>query len=233
MGQGNRHFKPLVIIIIIILIFVVFFIVKIFNMSKNISQFDNSDWLDNQELKASLQASYTPELQKIVEGQDNYWLGTDQPQITIVGFSDFACSHCRSSYTTIRQLGVEYKDKIKIIFRDRPAFDYSMNLAMAAQCAGEQGKFWAMHDKLFQNQSAELGATAQDLGNLAQQVGVEMASFADCYNSKKYLDKIKQNFQDSENLNVAGTPTWFVNGQKIEGNVPLADWQALLNKLID
>jgi protein-disulfide isomerase len=156
---------------------------------------------------------------------DNFWLGSAKPDITIVEFADFSCPYCRKSYAKIRELGIRHKDKVKIIFRDFPVReDFSMNLAMAGRCAGEQGLFWPMHDRLYQGTSI----TGNDqLYALAGQAGTDMKRFDDCFKKEKYMDAIKKDYLAGEKLGVTGTPTWFVNGRKIEGDVPLAVWEEI------
>ncbi|MFC1678577.1 DsbA family protein, partial [Patescibacteria group bacterium] len=120
------------------------------------------------------------ETQKLIEGsEDNYWLGSPDPKLTIVEFGDFACPFCQKSFPTIRELSVKHKDKIKIIFRDFPVtHEHSLVLSLAARCAGEQGLFWVMHDKLFLNQ----GVSREDeLVELAKQVGADTKRFQTCF----------------------------------------------------
>ncbi|PIV50690.1 hypothetical protein CO115_00350 [Candidatus Falkowbacteria bacterium CG_4_9_14_3_um_filter_36_9] len=165
--------------------------------------------------------------QKIAEGGDNYWFGSANPEITIVEFSDFACPYCEQSYSKIRQISLKYKNEVKLIYRDFPLRQaYSIDLAMAGRCAGEQGLFWLMHDKLFQNQGVN---TADELIKLANQIGADINKFTGCLNGKKYAFAIQKDIADAEKLEVSGTPTWFVNGNKIEGDLPLDLWEEIIN----
>ena len=163
-----------------------------------------------------------------IEGKDNYWIGSARPKITIVEFGDFACSHTKKSFSKIREIGIKYKNNVKIIFRDMPLQKNSLDLAMAGRCAGEQGLFWLMHDKLFQNQGVN---EKNDLIELANQIGGDTSKFTNCLNSQKYIKQIQKDFSDGEELGVKGTPTWFVNGVKIEGDVPLGVWEDIIKKL--
>src|SRR5680860_153856 len=102
---------------------------------------------------------------------DNYWLGSDKAPITIVEFGDFACPYCEESFPVIREISLKYKNDIKYIWRDYPVVqDYSALLALGGRCAGEQGRFWLMHDKLFQNQGVN---TIEGLTSLANQIGAD------------------------------------------------------------
>lgn len=160
---------------------------------------------------------YTAEMQRKVEGQSNFWQGSANPKVTVVEFSDFSCPLCKNSFTKIREIGLKYKKDVKIIYRDFPVFEHSLDLALSANCAGEQGLFWLMHDKLFQNQGVY---ESPQLLELANQIGADIEKFDDCLTSKKYLKQIQENFTDGQNLGVTGTPTWFINGVKIAGDIP-------------
>lgn len=166
---------------------------------------------------------------KKIEGENNYWIGSANPKITIVEFADFNCHFCKNSFPTIRELGLKYKDSVKIIFRDMPLLDGSVDLALAGRCAGEQGLFWPMYDKLYLNQGID---SLEKLYGLANQIGVETERFQTCFKSKKHLSQITKNFSDGEDLGVKGTPTWFVNGIKIEGDVPYNTWEEIIGQFL-
>jgi protein-disulfide isomerase len=158
-------------------------------------------------------------LKEIVMGNDdNYWIGSSKPLITIVEFADFSCPYCKESFPKIREISKKYKNQVKIIFRDYPVLsDNSFELAMAGRCAGEQGLFWVMHDKLFLNQGV---STAEELLDLARQIGADEARFKKCFEGRKYNDAIKKDYDDGVKLEISGTPTWYVNGTRVEGNIP-------------
>ncbi len=200
---------------LILALLVVSFVMSIFSRSDRIKQGDYS----LQGTSAPATTEYTNAQKILTEGTNNYFLGSKEPVLTIVQFSDFACPFCKASFPGIREMGLKYNDKVKIIFRDWPGHTYSLPLATGAYCAGEQGKFWEMHDKLFQNQSDTFGSDKNQIAVLAQQLGIYNEQFQKCFDSKKYIPQIRQNFVDSETLGVKGTPTWFFNGQKVEGAI--------------
>lgn len=176
-----------------------------------------------------IDSTYDEKTRLQVEGQNNPSFGSENPKVTIVEFSDFACPFCKASFPAIREIGLKYKEDVKIVYRDWPGHEHSLSLAMAAYCAGEQDKFWEMHDKLFQNQSETFGADKNQLAALAQQLGIYNEDFQTCFDSQKYLPQIKKNFTDSEILGVAGTPTWFINGRKIEGQLSATDLEKIIS----
>ncbi len=163
------------------------------------------------------------------EGENNYWIGAANPKITIVEFGDFACHHTKNSFPKIREIGTKYKNSVKIIFRDMPLQENSLDLSLAARCAGEQGLFWMMYDKLFQNQGV---SGTDNLIEMANEIGADTHRFASCLKDKKYIAQIRKDFSDGEDLGVKGTPTWFVNGVKVQGDVPLGVWEEIIGKLL-
>ena len=152
-----------------------------------------------------------------VSGTNNYWLGSAKPKITIVEFADFSCPNCKNSFSNIREISLKYRNDVKIIFRDYPIYENSINLALAGRCAGEQGLFWLMHDKLFAKQG---NFSLEELPNFANQIGADVNKFNNCLKDEKYLNDIKKDYSDGELLEISGTPTWFINGYKIEGDIP-------------
>lgn len=158
----------------------------------------------------------------------NYYLGTTSPEVTIVQFADFSCPYSQKAYSTIRKLGLKYSDHVKIVFRNFPGNKKAINLSMAANCAGEQGFFWSMYDKLFSNQGKIEPNNINQLTGLARQVGADTKKFQQCLKQKKYLPEIKKDIKDGKKMEIKGTPTYFINGYKISGNVPYNLFRAVI-----
>jgi len=171
----------------------------------------------------------TAEENPIINGANNYWLGSSKPKITIVEFADFNCPLCKNSFPNIREISLKYKNDVKIIFRDYPIYENSINLALAGRCAGEQGLFWLMHDKLFARQG---NFSLEELPNFANQIGADVNKFNSCFKDEKYLNDIKKDYSDGELLEVSGTPIWFINGYKIEGDIPHDLFIQIIEELI-
>lgn len=179
---------------------------------------------------AAEQKPVTSEKKYNAENENSFHLGANDPKINIVEFSDFACPFCKSSSPVIRDIVLKYNKDIKLIYRDFPVKqEYSMDLAMAARCAGEQGLFWPMHDKLFQNQGV---SEKNQIENLAKEAGVEPVKFKNCVENKKYLPQIQKDYADATDLKITGTPTWFINGYKVEGDMPKETWEKIINELL-
>jgi len=174
-------------------------------------------------------------LDAIYGDRTNFYLGAASSTITIVEFSDFVCPYCQKSATAVRNLGAKYKDQIKFVYRDYPLHDNSINLALAARCAGEQNKFWEMHDWLFANQ-VELSVMGDELKttllNFASDLKLGISQFETCFDSRRYISQIKKDYEDGELLNIEGTPTWFVNNYAITGNLSEEKLEELITGLI-
>lgn len=200
----------LIIIVSILLIFLIAFGFYVFNLVKQI----NSGSPNNMPL---LPANSNYKNKEIIEGKNNYWLGSANPKITIVEFGDFNCPLCKNSFTKIREIGLKYNNDVKIIYRHYPIYENSLQLSHAAHCAGEQGLFWLMYDKLY---SLQEQFNINQLQEIANQIGADLNRFNACLKQEKYLTNIRKDFADAEKLEVTGTPTWFINGYKIPGDIP-------------
>ena len=142
--------------------------------------------------------------------------GNPNSSITIIEFSDFQCPNCYTGQIVLDKLFEDYNGSIVSYYRNLPLtiHENSMIAALAAQAAGEQGKFWEYHDILFDNQY-ELDK--ESLRKYAKELGLNMTQFNLALDSEKYKSDIDGDIQDAKALGVRGTPTFFINGQKVEG----------------
>ncbi|HII72314.1 TPA: DsbA family protein [Candidatus Woesearchaeota archaeon] len=148
--------------------------------------------------------------------------GDPDAPVTIVEFSDFECPYCGMFYQqAYQQILSEYVDEglVKIVFRDYPLpfHEDAQKAAEAAECAGDQGKFYDMHDMLFENQDS---LSVSDLKKYAKELGLNTAKFNDCLDSGKYEEEVQMDAADGSAYGVSGTPAFFVNGRLMEGALP-------------
>jgi len=195
---------------------------------------DLAEQMDVEQIKANQTAQnvINNSNQKLIEGLNNYWTGTSTPKVTIVEFSDFVCPYCQNSFSTISEIKSKYKNDVKIIYRDFIGHDNSLNLALAGRCAGEQNNFWLMHDRIFSTSEPE-NLTPEKVIGYATQIGLDTKKFTDCLNSQKYLNLIRKDATDAASLGVTKTPTWFINGEKIEGEIPINLFEQYIKKLLN
>jgi protein-disulfide isomerase len=131
--------------------------------------------------------------------------------------------------------------KLKYVFRDFPLsfHNNSMNAAKAASCAGEQKKYWAMHDILFKNQRA---MNEDDLDGYAEKLGLDMEAFKTCFASDKYANEANKDMADGKKAGVRGTPGFFIGftdphskeikGKFIKGAKPYAAFKKVLDSML-
>lgn len=160
-------------------------------------------------------------------------LGSPNAPVTIVEFSDFQCSFCRKFWAdTLPKLRETYikKGQVRFIYRHFAILGkFSEQAAMAAECAGEQGKFWEYHDRLFANQGG-LAFTQSKLEQYARQIGLKAGNFNGCLASKKYRKKIEGETAVAASLGARGTPTFFVNGRLMVGAQPIDVFQSVIEE---
>src|SRR2546425_7447588 len=173
-------------------------------------------------------ASALPRL-AATDGFRGFSLGADAASVEVTEYSDFECPFC-ASFATVQMPVIRQQliatGKVRWRYRDfpLPTHQYSRYAALAAQCAGEQGKFWEMHDQLFGNhQWAQTGKNPRSLfRDFAKAVGVDLDKYDACMDGQRYAGRIQASLQQGEALGVGGTPTFFVNGKRYDGH-PTSD----------
>ena len=147
-------------------------------------------------------------------------LGPDAAPVTIVEFSDFQCPYCGALFPTLKKVEQDFGKEVKLVYRQFPLPSLhpdAMKAAEASLCANEQGKFWAMHDMLFQDQK-KLGVA--DLKDKATSLGLDRKKFDSCLDSGRSLEQIQKDQKDGVRLGITGTPAIFINGVPMQGAVP-------------
>ncbi len=155
--------------------------------------------------------------------------GPANAPITIVEFSDFECPYCVKAEPTVKALLAKYPEKIKLVFRDfpLPMHSHAPKAAEAAHCAGDQGKYWEMHEKLFAN-SQKLEPT--DLKAYARDLGVDGAKFDRCLDSSEKASLVEKSKKAGEEAGVSGTPAFFINGRMLSGAQPLDAFTTIVDQ---
>jgi protein-disulfide isomerase len=171
-------------------------------------------------------------------------LGRPDAPVTLVEFSDYQCPFCQRFFaTTLPALKRDYVDtgKVRYVFRDFPLdqiHPLARKAAEAAHCAGEQGKYWEMHDVLFQNQRA---LAPLQLAEHARTVGVDGAKFEECLASGRQAARVERGLTDGAAVGVQGTPTFVVGktkagdvveGTPIRGAQPLETFRRIIDQAL-
>jgi len=155
--------------------------------------------------------------------------GPADAAVTIVEFSDFECPYCGGFYPTLKEIEKNYKDRIRIVYRQFPLTSihpHALKAAEASLCANDQGQFWQMHDAMFTDQSK---LEVADLKDKAAKLSLNTVTFNACLDSSKYASNIKNEILEGAKVGVNGTPSMFVNGRFLSGDQPYDD----LAKMID
>lgn len=174
------------------------------------------------------------QLAKLEEGAAGIKGEKDAP-ITIVEFSEYQCPFCKRYVDTAYNLIFEeYGDQVRYIFHDYPLsfHNHSQILSEAARCGGDQGKYWEMHDILFEKNSEFIDKADidQDLSSFAKEIGLNTAKFNTCLKEGTFTQAVKDDFNLGSSLGVSGTPTFFVNGTKLVGAQPFEAFKALIDQ---
>lgn len=155
-------------------------------------------------------------------------LGSPVAPIVIVEFGDFECPFCREAAPIVKELSQRYPEAVRLVYRHFPVVDIHQNAlaaAEAAACAEVQGKFWAYHDGLFQAQD-QLGEELYQA--LARSLALNLEDFNRCREQHLTLTAIRADFEAGAKAGVRGTPTWFVNGHRLEGALSLELWEQVV-----
>lgn len=164
--------------------------------------------------------------QALLVHDDNYELLKGKPvnaKVTVVEFGDFECPACGFFHGIFKQILLAYPDQVDLIFRHYPLPQHHTALlaAEAAEAAGEQGKFWQMHDLLYENQTtwSEKAEALDIFAGYATQLGLDVNKFKQEVQDEKFKDKIQRDQADGDKLQISATPTFYINGQKYNGHL--------------
>jgi protein-disulfide isomerase len=192
---------------------------------------------------AIAQAAAPPDKVKMTVGQGWYALGRDDAPVTMVEFADYQCPFCRRFESeTFAQLKKEYIDtgKVRFVSRDLP-LEFHPNApgaANAARCAGEQHKFWELHDAIMQDTSSDLSSDA--ILKYAQRINLDVPTFKTCLDEKRYVAAIQKDTADAGLLGITGTPSFVIgrtakdqiDGVRIVGAVPFSVFDSTIKDML-
>lgn len=149
-------------------------------------------------------------------GQHDHTLGKPGAEITLVEYGDYECSHCGHAYPLIKKLTKEFSNDLLFVFRNFPmqeSHPNAMIAAQAAEAAGIQNKFWDMHDLIFEHQD-ELDEN--NLIYFAETLNLDVNQFQNDLHSPNIISKIESDFESGIRSGVNGTPTFFINDQRLD-----------------
>lgn len=158
--------------------------------------------------------------------------GNKNAKITIVEFTDYQCPFCSRFHDTMKQVMAKYPTQVRWVLKHFPLesiHPYAKKAAIAAECAGEQNKFWEYSDAIYANQTSLNDAY---LSTAAKNLKLDTKKFDSCLSSEKYAGKVNADLQQGQTYGVRGTPGSFINGTTIPGAVPFEQIDAMIKPLL-
>ncbi|MPS71539.1 MAG: DsbA family protein [Chryseobacterium sp.] len=149
--------------------------------------------------------------------KNDHTQGNENADLVIVEYGDYQCPYCGAAYPVLKELMKEFGSQIKFVFRNFPLSEmhqYARVAAIAAEAANLQGKFWEMHDAIYENQQS---LNENLLMRLAEKLKLNISQFEKDLESTKLAEKVDSDFESGVMSGVNGTPSFFVNGKKFDG----------------
>lgn len=156
--------------------------------------------------------------------------GQSSAKVTIVEFGDFQCPFCKASEQSLKTLSAQYPEDLRVVFRNLPLTKLHPNALVAAEagiCADRQGKFWEMHDAMYDDQGA---LDPDGLKATAAKLGLDPERFGACLGDGSANSSLDEDARAARALGLEGTPYFFINGRPVDGDVPLATFEAIVKE---
>jgi protein-disulfide isomerase len=165
-------------------------------------------------------------------GANDHVQGPAKAPVTLVEYGDYECPYCGEAYPVVKALQERLGDQLRLVFRNFPlgeAHPHAEHAAEAAEAAAAQGKFWEMHDLLYDNQNA---LEDEDLARYAKALKLDMPRFIKEMEGQQYTEKVREDFRSGVRSGVNGTPTFFINGSRHDGPFDLASLLAAIEEAV-
>jgi protein-disulfide isomerase len=166
-------------------------------------------------------------------GKDDHVQGSAEAAVTLVEYGDYQCPYCGAAYPMVKAITRRLGAKVRFVFRNMPLNEMHPQAelaAEAAEAAAAQGKFWEMHDALYEHQ-AELGPDL--MRTLAKSLHLDAQRFDADLAARRFREHVKRDFMSGVRSGVAGTPTFFINGERYDGDLDESSLTAALQHVID
>jgi protein-disulfide isomerase len=163
--------------------------------------------------------------------------GPEDAKVTIVEYSDFQCPFCSRGYQILEtQVMPEYEGKVRLYFKHLPLksiHPWAESAALATECAQQQSgdAFWKMYHAIFKGQrEINQDNLKEKVTQFAKDAGIDEAKFGECFESKAALPKVEQDLQEAAAVGANSTPTFFINGRRLEGAQPYENFKAIIDQ---
>jgi len=170
---------------------------------------------------------------KVPVGPADHIEGDDNAPVTLVEYGDYECPHCGHAHPIVQAVRKHFGKQLRFVFRNFPLTQIHPHAEMAAEAAefaGGKGKFWEMHDAIFENQT-RLGMPL--LTQLATKLGLSADELTTSVAKHEYLQRIKDDFMGGVRSGVNGTPTFFLNGERYEESWEFEDLVAAIEEQLE
>jgi len=189
------------------------------------------DWLGELKEKHgySLRVPF-PQLPRFsVDADDDPFIGPADAPVTIIEFGEYQCPYCAKSKEITDQVLAAYGDKVRLVYRDFPLGFHARAIpaAVAANCAGAQGKYFPMHDLILANQADLADETFKAY---AAQLDLDLSAWETCLADPAQVAEIQKDMADGEAMGVTGTPGFFINGIFLGGALPFETFEVIINR---
>jgi protein-disulfide isomerase len=154
--------------------------------------------------------------------------GPTDAAIKLVEYGDYECPYCGEAYPVVKEIQRRLGDRLCFAFRNFPltnAHPHAEHAAEAAEAADEQGRFWEMHDLLYEHQDA---LEDEDLAQYASELGLDARRLISEVQSEEHLSRVREDFRSGARNGVNGTPTFFINGMRYDGPVDAESMMAYI-----
>jgi len=173
---------------------------------------------------------WAPELTLQVSVDRDHIQGPADAAVTLLEYGDYECPFCGAAYPIVKEAQSRMGDRLRFVFRNFPistSHPHAEQAAEAAEAAASQGRFWQMHDLLYENQKRLDDA---DLHHYAEQLGLDVAAFDDDLAGHVHAERVREDFMSGVRSGVNGTPTFYVNGSRHDGGYELDSLLAALEQ---
>jgi protein-disulfide isomerase len=162
-----------------------------------------------------------PDAKQLDLVESDWKQGPENPKLTLVEYADFECPACAAYQPVLKDIKETFKNDLRFVYRQfpLPMHRNGMAASLASEAAGLQGKFWEMHDLLYAKQKEWGGKTAEDRAvfeQYASTLGLDIEKFKQDMSSDAVKGAVERGLESGEALNVRGTPTFFLNGEKLD-----------------
>jgi protein-disulfide isomerase len=144
-------------------------------------------------------------------------LGSENAPVQIIEFADYECPYCQKVNEDLARVREQFPNQVSLVYKDfpLPMHPLAAKAAVAARCAGAQGKFWEYHDSLFQTKKLQ----ASDLKQQAAALKLDTTAFNQCLESGEQIATVKKDAEEAHRMGLQGTPSFFINGHFMTGSI--------------